>query len=412
MTKISAAPVAELREALIRQRYNPTVVQNYCLYAGQFFAYLQDRGIALDAVTPELVATYLRHAARRFRACHDRAPAPCWTAIPRSAIHALLRTTLGGWPPEPPATDAEALRCREVLDRYERWLRGERGLADASVAALMWEARHFCAWRLQRDGAAAFARLTVRDIDAYMATRTPRLTRKSIKDVAERLRGFLRHLYRAGCTPSDLSQQVIAPLLYAYEGIPSILTAEQIATVLDMAGRDASPKGLRDHAILQLLATYGLRSGEVTRLRLEDIDWRADALRVRRAKSGSRSVLPLLVLVGDAVLRYLQHGRPETEERTVFVRTRAPYRRLSAGGIYGVVRRSLIAAGVEPAGKRGPHVFRHARAVSLLRASTPRKVIGDVLGHRSAESTIPYLKLASEDLRAVALDLPAGEVRP
>ena len=300
----------------------------------------------------------------------------------------------------------------EVLDRYERWLRAERGLADASITALMWEARYFCAWRLQNDGTAAFAQLTVGDVDAYMATRTPGLTRKSIKDVAERLRGFLRHLHRVGCIPSDLSQGVIAPLLYAYEGIPSILTAAQIAAVLDASGRDTSPTGLRDHAILQLLATYGLRSGEVVHLRLEDIDWRTDALQVRRSKSEMRSVLPLLAPAGDAVLRYLQHGRPETEERVVFVRTRAPYRGLTTGGIYGVVRRGLVAAGVEPAGKRGPHVFRHAKAVSLLRASTPRKVIGDVLGHRSAEATIPYLKLASEDLRAVALDLPVGKVRP
>ena len=152
--------------------------------------------------------------------------------------------------------------------------------------------------------------------------RTPGLTRKSVKDVAERLRGFLRHLHRAGCTASDLSAQVIAPLLYAYEGIPSILTAAQIAAVLDAAGRDTSPTGLRDHAILQLLATYGLRSGEVVHLRLEDIDWRTDALQVRRSKSKTQSMLPLLAPAGDAVLRYLQHGRPETSERVVFVRAK------------------------------------------------------------------------------------------
>ena len=210
---------------------------------------------------------------------------------------------------------------------------------------------------------------------------------------------------------SDLSPHVIAPLLYAYEGIPSVLTAEQVATVLDVAGGDGSPMGLRDHAILQLLATYGLRSGKIARMRLEDIDWRADTLRVRRSKSGMQSLLPLLEPVGEAVLRYLRHGRPEAAVRTVFIRTRAPYRELSAAGLYGVVRRCLAAADVEPAGKRGPHVFRHARAVSLLRASTPRKVIGDVLGHRSPDSTVPYLKLAVEDLRAVALELPVREAR-
>ena len=72
----------------------------------------------------------------------------------------------------------------------------------------------------------------------------------------------------------------------------------------------------------------------------------------------------------------------------------------------------MEAAGVKPSGKCGPHIFRHARAVSLLRASVPQKVIGDVLGHRSTEATIPYLKLATEDLRAIALEIPGQEVRP
>jgi len=95
----------------------------------------------------------------------------------------------------------------------------------------------------------------------------------------------------------------------------------------------------------------------------------------------------------------------------LFLRSRAPYQGMKAGGLYCVVKRRLKNAGIEPIGKRGPHIFRHARAVSMLRASTPRKIIGDVLGHRSPESTAPYLKLATEDLRAIAIDLPIQEAR-
>jgi integrase/recombinase XerD len=113
--------------------------------------------------------------------------------------------------------------------------------------------------------------------------------------------------------------------------------------------------------------------------------------------------------VGEALINYLRHGRPQTDAREIFIRSRAPYRRMA--GIYSEVLRRMEAAGVKPSGKRGPHIFRHARAVSLLRASVPRKVIGDVLGHRSTESTIPYLKLATEDLRAIALEIPGQEVR-
>ena len=204
---------------------------------------------------------------------------------------------------------------------------------------------------------------------------------------------------------------MIAPLLYAYEGSPSILTADQIAAVMEIAGQDSSSLGLRDHAILQLLSNYGLRSGEVGRLQIEDINWRADTLRVHRSKSHTLANLPLLEPVGETILRYLRDGRPEMDVRTIFVRSRAPYQAMTAGGLYGVVKRRLGAAGIELSGKREPHIFRHARAVSMLRASTPRKIIGDVLGHRSLEATVPYLKLATEDLRAIAIDLPGREGR-
>jgi integrase/recombinase XerD len=125
--------------------------------------------------------------------------------------------------------------------------------------------------------------------------------------------------------------------------------------------------GYRDYAILLLLSTYGLRDGEIKRLRLEDIDWRAETLHIRHSKTGASSRLPLLGEVGEALLDYLRHGRPRTAAREIFIRTRAPYRPLSA--VYSEIRRRLTDAGVKPPGKCGPHTFRHARAVSLLRAS-------------------------------------------
>ncbi|MGY3619349.1 integrase [Bradyrhizobium sp. USDA 10063] len=165
---------------------------------------------------------------------------------------------------------------------------------------------------------------------------------------------------------------------------------------------------MRDHAILQLLATYGLRSSEICNLRLEDINWRAESIRIRHTKTRACSFLPLMEPVGEAVLAYLRAGRPAIDAREIFIRTRAPYRKLSM--LDTVVRRRLRHAGVRPPGKSGAHGFRHARAVEMLRASVPQKVIGDLLGHRSAESTVSYLKLATEDLRAIALDVPKGEV--
>ena len=371
------ALIDQLGEHLRQQRYNRVVAHNHCRNADYFLRYLAERKIALEAVTPTEVSDYLCLAVRHFRKRHGRAPARDWVSIPRAGIHGLLKLALKCWPPEPAPPDAGGLLCRAVCDQYQTWLREERGLAAASIDALMWEARHFCAWYVGYAGRRSFMDLSIQDVDAYFAMRAPGLRRKSLKDVAERLRSLTRHLHRTGHTAADLAPQIIAPMLYAYESIPSTLSLDQIATVLKSAQKDRSPMGSRDYAILQLLATYGLRVGEITRLRLDDIDWRAETLRIRHSKTGAQSLLPLTEPVGEALIDYLRHGRPKTEAREIFIRSRAPYRPLF--GIYSEVRRRMGSAGVKPNGKRGPHIFRHARAVSLLRAAVPRKVIGDIL---------------------------------
>jgi integrase/recombinase XerD len=158
---------------------------------------------------------------------------------------------------------------------------------------------------------------------------------------------------------------------------------------------------------LTLLTGYGLRAGEITGLRLEDVGWRSETLRIRHSKTSAYSELPLLPEVGNAILDYLRKGRPKTPAREIFIRTCAPYRALKSGSsLHKLISLRLNAAGIDPQGRRGPHAFRHARAISMLRAGVPIKEIGDVLGHRSADSTNTYLKLASEDLRAVALEIP------
>ena len=407
MSHDHSALIGQLRELLTHQRFSPVVIRNYCRSAEYFLEYLSRLGVPVEKAAPAQVSSYLYYAIRRFKRCRGRAPAEYWHSIPRAGIHALLRMVQGKWPPQkPPATAGEAV-CRRVCDEYEEHLRVERGLAEASIYALMWEGRHFLSWYIDRTSTTHFRKLNIEDIDAYFEMRARRLRRRSLKDVAERLRSLAHFLHDSGRVGIDLAPRIINPIMYAYESIPSALTADQIAAVLKHTRKDRSPIGLRDYAILLLLSTYGLRSGEIYRLRIEDIDWRAEILHIHHSKSGTQSKLPLVPEVGNALLDYLRRGRPKTEVREVFIRTRAPYR--SMLHLYSEVRRRLKAAGVTPAGKWGPHTFRHARAVSMLRASVPRKLIGDLLGHRSEEATLVYLKLATEDLRAIALDIP--EVR-
>jgi integrase/recombinase XerD len=163
MSPESSALILRLRESLTQQRYNAMVVHNYCRNADHFLAYLIDRKINITAVTPMIVSEYLGLAVREFRKRRGRAPAQYWVSIPRSGIHALLRLTLKRWPPEPIALNDGELLCREVCDQYQKWLREERGLAVASIDALMWEAKHFCAWHMKRSAVASFADLSIQD---------------------------------------------------------------------------------------------------------------------------------------------------------------------------------------------------------------------------------------------------------
>jgi len=165
--------------------------------------------------------------------------------------------------------------------------------------------------------------------------------------------------------------------------------------------------------MLLLLATYGLRAGEVRRLQLQDIDWRREQLWIQHSKTGARSCLPLLHPVGQALLEYIRSARPSCKDREVFIRLTAPRCAfLTNSTLYCVLRRQLAQVGIRLNGKRGPHIFRHARAASLLRSGVPLKTIGDVLGHRSTASTAEYLKLADRELRAVALSIPLPEIAP
>ncbi len=378
--------------------------------ARMFLVFLEDRRIELSSVQPLHVEEYLQRALRRFRGRYGHLPAyKDWRSGHTAPVHMLLRLAHGQWPPAPEPSTSTAKFRHQIGQLYVRWMVDIRGLAPTTVSDRYKEMRHFLDWLGLRASPAGIAALTVADVDRYIKDRAASLRRSSVSTVAVWIRVFLRWLHSTGRTNRDLSTVVIGPSLYAFESIPSSLRSQDVEKVLEVAKRDGTATGIRDYAILMLLSKYGMRAGEIVALRLDDIDWRKEVVRVRHVKTGATSYLPLLPDVGNAILKYLQKARPKTSFREVFLRGRAPYRPLPRGGsLYSSIRKRVDVAGVVTSGKRGPHAFRHARAVSMLRARVPLKEIGDVLGHRSTISTMTYLKLATEDLRAIALDIPAG----
>jgi len=405
-----SALIDKLRLHLKSEGYSARIQRWYPARARQFLDYCDSERLMAEAVRSAHVTEFLRRRYRLFRRLHGESlPFREWRWRYTGAVHMLLRLVHGKWPvADAPATALEAFH-REIVENYDTWLRDLRGLCSETRTKRTTHALRFLASLGPRAGQENLALLSVRDIDAYLIECCSGLRRASIEDYTVCLRDFLRHLYRSGATASDISGTVIGPRIYQHEGIPSALRAEEVRRVLEVTREDLSPVGLRDYAILTLLATYGLRATEIVKLRLEDIDWTKDVLRVRHSKTDTYSELPLLHEPGEALLRYLEKARPPSAYREVFLRIQAPRRPFKDGSILNCVTSArLRAAGITPQGRKGPHAFRHARAVSLLRSGVSLKIIGDVLGHTSAAATGEYLKLATEDLRDIGLELPSG----
>jgi len=407
---ISGPWIERLAHHLKVEEYSLPTTRKRLAVARGFLQYLGKQGVDVVAAATEDEKAFLIHRLEAYRKRHGRDPNDLsgWRWGQISGIHMVMRVVQGLWPPVTiPASPEDAFRLN-LCDAYARWLSDARGLAATTIPNRRAEARRFLESLGDRGGEQALlAQITVADLDHYLAKRAPQLRRVTRQRLVLCLRGFLRYIHIEGLIQQDLSGTLISPRRYAFESIPPALRAEHVDAVLKAAKKDRTPKGLRDHAILLLLATYGLRAGEVTALRLDDIDWRKDQLRVRHSKTGCESFLPLLAPVGEAIVAYLRDGRPETKVREVFLRVRAPFQSLRTGSsLYHMVEHRLQKAEIKLERKHGPHAFRHARAVGLLNAGVAMKSIGDVLGHRSPDSTAVYLKLATSELRAVGLEIP------
>ncbi len=395
--------LSRFREHLQEECYSCGVVRNYPIAVRRFLRDLELRGQTLESVSPADVESYLSTLSAERR----RGPFSDGTRrMHRAAIRMLLRLVHGEWSPVVVPTTEHSIAARLAVTEFDAWMKDVRGLSPSTRRHRRAEALRLVEW-LHEQGK-TIGSVAVADLDAYITWRGASMRRTSIANMVASLRSVLRYLHASGHLPLDLASVIKGPKIYALESIPSTIRPEDIQCVLEALKQDRSALGRRDYAIWILLATYGLRAGEIIGLRLSDIDWRNERLQIRHTKTGASSTLPLLRGPADALFDYLRHGRPTTTARAVFVRSQAPYRALCSTSVSGIVRRWLASVGVLQTGKRGAHLLRHSRAVSLLRGGVPLKVIGDVLGHRAERSTAPYLKLATEDLRSVALDLPAG----
>ena len=232
-------------------------------------------------------------------------------------------------------------------------------------------------------------------------------SRHTIRGCATALRAFFRFAEARGWCRKGLAASIQTPRVFSQTSLPMGPSWDEVRRLLAMTEGDRRVD-IRDRPILMLLAIYGLRRGEVSRLRLGDFDWEHEVFRVVCSKTGRVRTYPLTRSVGDAILRYLQEVRPQSSHREVFLSLLAPFRPVSNTLLQYMVSERLRSLHVSLP-HYGPHALRHACASRLLAAGLSLKEIGDQLGHRDLDTTRIYAKVDLVGLRQVA-DLDLGGV--
>jgi site-specific recombinase XerD len=304
----------------------------------------------------------------------------------------------------PPTPTRSQLLVREYRDHLDQ----VRGLAQTTMTHHASVVSELLGFLKYDTNPRVLRRLAIQQIDAFVAMISSRVCRESLQHVIAQVRSFLRFLVGRGEIADGLQREIDTPRVYRGERLPRSLPWKTVESFLAAIDRSTT-MGRRDYAMFLLITTYGLRASEVAALRLDDIEWRAGRLCVPRPKTKTPIVLPLTKEVGAAIAAYLRRDRPDLPYREVFLRVRAPAGVLKPTAVTEAFQ-TWTRRGRLPIPYQGPHCLRHSLAVHLLRRGTSIKAIGDLLGHRSSEATCVYLRLAVDDLRDAALEVPA-EVR-
>lgn len=387
----------------LRERgYARSSIDRYRAAARGFATYVDRRALRREQVTPQALAAYARRLARGFRQSWGRPMPSVYRERRIGGVRPFLRYLTGQGVvthfPFRQRRDPCAVPGYEALIAdYARFLREHRGLRPSSIEVHLQHLGDFCRNALalppdlKRD-------LSPSRIYRHLSVRARRLAPGSLRQVQIVLRSFLRFLHLTGRHDRDLASCLVSFRVWSLSRVPRSVSPED----LERAFRDTAGdthRDLRDRAVLLLLAVYGLRIGEVARLRLEDIEWRAQQLAVRGRKNRRDLLLPLVPAVARALARYMKEARPQgTPYREVFLSRYLPHpyangSRLGVALIWRLRKLGLRAR---------PHALRHTLARCLMENDCPPEWIQILLGHVRFASTQTYAKVDRVHLREVA----------
>ncbi len=382
-------------EALRSCGYAMASIHAKLLVLLQLTGWLEHHGLALRDVDQGRIREFLRWHRRRHRAHRG-----VETTTVQLVRH--LQTT-GALPPALVAVPRGA--WAEVEERYATYLREERGLSHATLVNYIPLVHRFLVDRCGK-GHVGLGQLRADSAPRFVLRHAPTMSPGRAKLLVTALRSFLRFLHLRGETATDLALSVPTVADWRLAKLPRFIPVEDVHRLLRACDRRTAT-GRRDYAVLLLLARLGLRAGEVVQMTLDDVDWDGGEVTVR-GKGGRHDRLPIPDDVGEALVEYLRRDRARCTSRRVFICTKAPRRGFSSSvAVCTIVRRAIDRAGL-PTPTKGAHLLRHSLATDLLRRGASLAEIGELLRHRSPETTALYAKVDFASLREIAQPWPGG----
>ena len=377
----------------MRERgYTPLRTVNELRQVGRLSRWLETGGLSAADLSGERVEQFLvwQRAGGRHRAEWSRPGLVCLLDVLRG---------LGVLAAEQPVRVGLADRSAAgVVRALPGW---ERGLAAGTVDGYVRHAR----WFLEGRESGGLGGLSAGEVTgAVLRKAASGVSVSSAQYFVSALRSFLRFCFIERLVEADLSQAALVVRGRRCSSLPRGISKRDARALLGSCDR-RSGLGRRDYAVIITLLRLGLRRGELARLTLDDIDWRAGEL-VVHGKGGREDRLPLPADVGAAIAAYLRRGRPASDRRELFLCARAPYEPIASGTVASTVRRACRRAGIA---EIGSHRLRHTLACEMVAADVPLVRIGQVLRHRSLQSTAIYARVDIEQLRRLAAPWPGAE---
>jgi integrase/recombinase XerD len=284
-----------------------------------------------------------------------------------------------------------------ILGEYRSWMCKHRGLTETTLD--VYQTILVDLLKALGDDPNAYSAEVLR---AFVLDRASPHGIQRAHSIVVAVRGFLRFLGATGCCLPGLEHAIPGFASWQLSSVPRFLTPEDVEQVISSCTDDVF--GPRDRAVLLLLARLGLRASEVAGLKFADIDWRNGAITLC-GKGRRQESLPLPQAVGDAILLYLNQGRPSLRIPEVFTSVLAPIHPLTRAAVTHIVRSALRRADIK-APINGAHVLRHSAATAMLRNGASLAAVGAVLRHRSPSTTAHYAKVDFGLLSEIAQPWP------